>query len=247
MDTNQADFTVMTCNLGNGRANNERLIQVLHTAEADVIGLQEVSHGQAGALATRLSDSYPYQALFPGGFAGKALLSRYPLLESEQLQLSSVRPDLLASVKIGGQRLSLIVAHPPPPHLTWRGIQFDPQTWRQILALAQIAVERRPAILLGDFNLVDRMKAYARLRSAGLQDAFAVNSKKSGYTLPKRIGPWRRLQAINRILMWLPLIPILRVDYIWYTAELNSLDAWVGEDTGSDHLPVLARLALAEI
>jgi endonuclease/exonuclease/phosphatase (EEP) superfamily protein YafD len=40
------------------------------------------------------------------------------------------------------------------------------------------------------------------------------------------------------------LIPILRVDYIWLSGELNSMGAWVGEDTGSDHLPVLARLAL---
>jgi vancomycin resistance protein VanJ len=34
-----------------------------------------------------------------------------------------------------------------------------------------------------------------------------------------------------------------RYDYIWHTAELQALDASVGSDGGSDHLPVVARLA----
>ena len=234
----------MTCNLGNGRAKPERLVQVLGTCGADVIGMQEVSHEQAEALTRQLSAEYPHQALFPGGFAGKAVLSRYPLVHSEQLQLSTVRPDLLVRMKIDELHLSLIVAHPPPPRLFWKGIRFDPQTWRQIQALVKLAGESPPTILLGDFNLADWWGEYAYIRASGLQDAFATTGKKPGYTLPRRIGPWRRFKMINRMLSWLPLIPVLRVDYIWHTKDLHSLEAWVGEDTGSDHLPVMARLAL---
>ena len=40
------------------------------------------------------------------------------------------------------------------------------------------------------------------------------------------------------------LPPVLRVDYIWHTAELTTLAAWVGGNAGSDHLPVLARMKL---
>ncbi len=209
-----------------------------------MIGMQEVSHEQAEALAGQLSAEYPHQALFPGGFAGKAVLSRYPLDHIEQLQLSTVRPDLLVRLKIGERQLSLIVAHPPPPRLAWTGIRFDPQTWRQIQTLAQLARDNTPAILLGDFNFANWWGEYAYLRATGLQDAFAVAGSKAGYTLPRRIGPWKRFQTINRLLRWIPLIPILRVDYIWLSGELSSMGAWVGEDTGSDHLPVLARLAL---
>jgi vancomycin resistance protein VanJ len=36
---------------------------------------------------------------------------------------------------------------------------------------------------------------------------------------------------------------VARVDYIWHTPDLVALEAWVGADAGSDHLPVLARLA----
>jgi vancomycin resistance protein VanJ len=240
----RAELTVMTCNVGNGRARPEKLVPVLLACEADVIGLQEVSHEQAEALASHLSDKYPHQALFPGGFAGKAVLSRYPLVQIEQLELSTVRPDLLVRLKIGELQILLMVAHPPPPHLFWTGIRFDPQTWQQIQTLARMAIESPPAILLGDFNLADWWGEYGYLRATGLQDAFAAAGKKPGYTLPVRIGPWRRFKTINRMLSGLRLVPVLRVDYIWHTQGLNSLRAWVGKDTGSDHLPVMARLAL---
>jgi vancomycin resistance protein VanJ len=244
MNRDQIEFTAMTCNVGNGRAKPEQLVRALLASGADVIGIQEVSDEQARALASQLPGEYPHQALFPGGFAGKAVLSRYPLIHIEQLQLSTVRPDLLVRLKIGERQLVLIVAHPPPPRLAWTGVRFDPQTWRQIQTLAQRARDNAPAILLGDFNFANWWAEYAFLRTAGLQDAFAAAGSKSGYTLPRRIGPWKRFQTINRLLRWIPLIPILRVDYIWLSGDLKSMDAWVGEDTGSDHLPVLARLAL---
>ncbi len=238
------EFSIMTCNIGNERARSEQVVGGLRESGADLIGLQEVSHGQAEALQAALRDIYPYQVVFPGGFAGKAVFSRYPVLNAQQLQLSTVRPDLMASVKLGNRTLTLIVAHPPPPLLSWRGFYFDPQTWGQIQALARLARENRPAVLLGDFNLVDQSSEYAYLRAAGLQDAFAASRGKPGYTLPKRIGPWKRLIWLNRMLRWLPLPPVARVDYIFHTSEISSLDARVGEDLGSDHLPVLAKLRL---
>jgi endonuclease/exonuclease/phosphatase (EEP) superfamily protein YafD len=42
----------------------------------------------------------------------------------------------------------------------------------------------------------------------------------------------------------LTFYPLLRVDYIWYTEPIHCLNSWVGEDTGSDHLPVLATLGM---
>ncbi len=242
MTSQPIEFTIMTCNVGNGRAKPERLVQVLLASDADVVAMQEVNHEQAEMLSTRLSVEYPHQALFPGGFAGKAVLSRFPITHIEQLQLSTVRPDLLVRINLNEQYPTLIVAHPPPPRLYWTGIRFDRQTWEQIQTLARLAGENSPAILLGDFNLADWWGEYVYLRKAGLQDAFVTGKGKPGYTLPKRIGPWKRMRWINRMISWLPLIPFLRVDYIWYTAGLNCLGAWTGIDTGSDHLPVMARL-----
>ena len=240
MMSDMQQFKVMTCNVGNGRAVPEQLIRVLRDAGADLVGIQELSDKQAEAISDNLAKKYPYQAMFPGGFAGKAVLSRFPILASEQLHLSTVRPDLQTMIDLGEAKLAFIVAHPPPPHPRWSGLKFDSQTWRQIRTLAELAIEHSPAILLGDFNLADWWGEYAYLRGTGLKDAFFEAGIERGHTLPRRIGPWKRFLALNRLLSGLSLVPMVRVDYIWYTEQLKCQQAWVGKDTGSDHLPVLA-------
>lgn len=237
-------LTVMTCNVGNDRAKPERLIPVIRESGADLIGIQELSDTQGDAIANELKTEYPYQVLYPGGFAGKAVLSRHQIKSSEQLHLSTVRPDLQATIDLDGIDITFIVAHPPPPRPQWKGLKFDRQTWQQIISLASLAVNQPPAVLLGDFNLADWWGEYAYLRSTGLKDAFQEAGIDRGHTLPTRIGPWKRFLALNQLLSSLPLFPLLRVDYIWYTEPLNCQKAWVGEDTGSDHLPVLAQLEM---
>ena len=237
-------ITVMTYNVGNGRAKPERLVPVLRACEADVIALQEVNHAQAQAIEAGLAQEYAYISLHPGGFAGKALLSHYPIHSAELLDLGPERPDLRVCIEVEGQTLTLLNAHPPPPRPTWTGIRFDLPTWRQIQELTRLSLEADPCLLLGDFNLADTRLEYTYLRSAGLRDAFGDAGKGRGHTLPKRMGPWKRYLTINRMLSWIPLPPMLRVDYIWYTQSLSVVDAWIGEDAGSDHLPVLAKVML---
>jgi endonuclease/exonuclease/phosphatase (EEP) superfamily protein YafD len=234
----------MTCNVGNDRAKPEKLIPVVSDSGADLVAFQEVSDRQAKALSDELGLEYPHQVIYPGGFAGKALLSRCPILDSKQLHFSVVRPDLKAVVDIDGTQVTLIIAHPPPPKPHWRGLKFDRQTWQQITSLAELAINDSPAVLLGDFNLADWWGEYAYLRRMGLKDAFQVAGRDRGNTLPRRVGPWKRMLALNHLLSRLTFFPMLRVDYIWYTEQLSCLEAWVGEDTGSDHLPVLAKLVM---
>ena len=238
-------FTVMTANVGNNRAEPEDLVPVIRDSDADLVAFQELSDQQAEAIKSELGSEYPHQAIYPGGFAGKALLSRFPILDSKQLHFSEVRPDLKTVVNIDGSEISLIIAHPPPPRPHWRGLKFDRQTWQQITSLAELAVKQSPAVLLGDFNFADWWGEYAYLRKIGLKDAFQVAGRDRGHTLPRRIGPWKRMLALNRLLSRLTFFPMLRVDYIWYTEPLSCQLAWVGEDTGSDHLPVLAELVMS--
>ena len=84
----------MTCNVGNNRAEPEVLVPVVRDSGADLVAFQELSDQQAQAIRTDLAAQYPYQAVYPGGFAGKALLSRFPILDSKQLHFHEARPDL---------------------------------------------------------------------------------------------------------------------------------------------------------
>jgi vancomycin resistance protein VanJ len=230
----------MTYNLGNGMAEPDRLVDALGASTADLIGLQELETTQAEAIARRLGDIFPHQVLHPVGFAGKGLLSRYPILEQEQLHFSPDRPDLRVVIDVDGISLTVIVAHPRPPRMRLTGMVFDQVTTDQIDMLARIAVASAPAVVVGDFNMTVRHARYAHWTAAGLVDAFRA-VRRGGATLPVRVG--RSVRMKDR-LAGFPLMPVVRVDYIWHTAHLVAQEAWVGDDAGSDHLPVLARLAL---
>jgi vancomycin resistance protein VanJ len=240
-------ITVMTYNLGNGRARSERLVRLLMACEAQVVALQEVSAGQAQALKEGLVAKYPYQALFPGGFAGKALLSQFPILRAELLPLGDERPDLLTEIELDSTKLTVISAHPPPPRPGRNGVRFSASTWGEIQSLAKLARASDPCLLLGDFNLVPSRTEYTFIRSQGLKDAFAETGRGRGATLPRRIGPWKRFVWLNRLLTWVPLPPVLRVDYLWCSPGVLPLEAWVGADAGSDHLPLLGRVEVENI
>ena len=224
------DFTVMTYNVGNGLAPPLKLARALRESGADIIGLEELTAAQAEAIQQNLTDIYPYQILYGMGIPGKGILSRYPIVDSTQLELHPERPDLRGFIEMEEHELQIIVAHPPPPRFHRTGIHPTRDARQQFDLLLQIAVSGEPTILLGDFNMGDRQAQYTALKAAALRDAFHEAGVGPGVTFPRRRGRVR-------------LMPMVRIDYIWYTEHLRATRAWVGADAGSDHLPVLAELA----
>jgi vancomycin resistance protein VanJ len=233
-------FTILTYNVGNGRARPSRLAEMLRSSGADIIALQELRDDQAQELERGLSDLFPFRAVYPGGFAGKAILSRFPIQRAEQLHLSNQRPDLRTVLLLGARSLTVIAAHPPPPRPSPIKMRFDENTLAEIRSLAAMTCEGAPAVLLGDFNMTEANSEYSNIASAGLTDAFKSSGRGRGHTLPRRIGPWKRNQWLNGLIRWVPMLPVVRIDFIWHTEGLECLDAWVGRDAGSDHLPVIA-------
>src|SRR5215212_11985252 len=110
-------LTVMTYNVGAGLAAPRRLVEVLRQSGADIIGLQELAPEQGAAIADQLQGDYPQHVLHATGIPGKGLLSRFPMEESELLELHPGRPDLQVRVAAPGGEITVIVAHPPPPRI----------------------------------------------------------------------------------------------------------------------------------
>jgi vancomycin resistance protein VanJ len=237
-------LSVLTCNLGNGRARPPLLVSLLQVVVPQVAVFQEVSMAQSQALEEGLREHYPYRALFPDGFAGKALLSQFPILHAELLHLGDERPDLIAELQVEEVKLTVLNAHPPPPRPGKHGVRFSGATLIEIQSLVKLARESDPCLLLGDFNLVPSRQEYQWFPAQGLKDAFAEVGRGWGATLPRRIGPWKRFLWLNRLVAWVPLLPTLRVDYIWCSPRMLPLVAWVGSDVGSDHLPLLGRIKI---
>ena len=245
--TTLPELTVLTANVGNGQAPDERLIAAILAGKADIVGLQELNRRQAAVLRERLAGVYPERFAFADSYEGKGILSRYPVVTAWPMMLVPDRPDCAARIDLGGREITVIVAHPRPPRIRRRGIIFDRQSQRHILQLGRLAQEDAPSIMLGDFNMTPRHPAHFRFLRLGLHDAFGKAGLTRGATFPFRLGavtPIGPMGQAGNPVSRMRLPPVVRYDYVWHTAEFETVGAWIGPDTGSDHLPVLARLRL---
>lgn len=236
--------TVATVNVGNGMAPNERLALAVRSMAPDIVAFVELNRKQAAHLAEALSDQWPHQFTFEDGYEGRGIFSQLPLLRQEMLAITSDRPDGLVEVAIGDRVLTVLVAHPRPSRIRGRSIEMSYSSHRQVLRLADLAMEASPAVLLGDFNVVPTSGVYQRLRMRGLVDAFAESGQGPERTFPVRFS--NALRPLMGRAVRLKTPPLVRLDYVWHTPDIRSVATWVGDDTGSDHLPVLSRLAIPQ-
>jgi vancomycin resistance protein VanJ len=237
-------LTAMTFNAANGLALPARLVELIAEQNVDLVGIQELAEDQAEAIERLLAPMYPYRELHPLGIPGKAVLSKHPISSTNLLHLYPDRPDLQATLDVDGAQLNVIVAHPPPPRFKRRGLVVDPETHNQIARLLEAAMLGGPTLLMGDFNVITLHRIYRQIAASGLVDVFRVVGRGSGKTLPTRMAKLAYAShPVGNVRIW----PVLRVDYLWITPDIEPLDSWVGPYSGSDHLPVLARLALTPL
>ena len=148
-------------------------------------------------------------------------------MEEELFVLQGSNPYLLVKIQIENETLTVMVVHPP--------VAFGPggpesPSRADMPVLGEITFENERFIMLGDLNVTDQNEGYSLLVREGLIDAFRTAGLGLGLTYPKRT--WSGSLSI----------PLIRIDYIMVTEDLCPVKVWVGEDGGSDHLPVLALL-----
>lgn len=234
-------IVVMTANLAAGLAPDAQVVASIQRERPDVVAFQELLNAQALRLRERLAGTYPYAEFIGDGNEGRGILSTFPIAWAHAVEISAGRPDIVALIDIDGQDVFLVVAHPRPQKVTATGLTFSFGSKRQILRLGELATGHAAGILVGDLNMSPRHPGYARLRELGLVDTFAARGRGPGNTFPTRVSSIRgRSERLARQ----KVPPLVRFDYIWCTANLETELAWVGTDTGSDHAPVLARLRL---
>jgi vancomycin resistance protein VanJ len=226
-DDQPLSLTVMTYNISNGSASTESLIEVISAAGADIVAVQEMTPEQAIGLQRGLEELYPYQSFHGSGIPGIGILSQHPILEERLISLQGANPYLFVRLQIENETLTVMVVHPP--------VAFGPggpesPSRADMPVLGEMAVENEAVIVLGDLNVTDQNEGYSLLVGEGLIDVFRVAGWGFGFTYPKRT--WSGSLTI----------PLIRIDHILVTEDLCPVKAWVGEDGGSDHLPVLAAL-----
>lgn len=234
-------LTLMTYNVLYTSEDAAPVAASIAQAEPDVIAFQELPYPRAQALAQIMGERYPYRTPVVADrcYVQVAIWSRYPILRVEE-----VDPDVfcrLRSVVIDfeGQPMRVMGVH------AWPYIGLDQESteqgfrWRheQIdLILDMIEGQPEPLVLLGDLNSAPMSEVYGTL-SIHLTDAFIEAGWGLGHTWPAEGGYWYSVPYPARL---------VRIDYVFHSAEWRAEEAWVGEWDGiSDHHPVVARLRLS--
>ncbi|WNM39059.1 endonuclease/exonuclease/phosphatase family protein [Micromonospora halotolerans] len=223
-----------------------RTAEALRSLDADVIGLQEVDvHwgarsnfvDEARELAERLNMSaffapiYDFEPATDGAERqqyGVAVLSRYPLLEAENheiTRLSTQTPNPVPAPAPGFPEVTVNVrgthVHFYTTHLDYRA---DPSMRRAQVAdtLDVLAADSGPKVLVGDFNAEPAAPELADLWQH-LRDA----NPTGGNTYP----------AVN---------PVKRIDVVTVSPDVTVVEGYTVATAASDHRPVVTDLLLHE-
>ena len=221
-------WTFVSVNLLYGNLQVSRITDYLRRTQADVVVFQEVSARWADDLE-ELRDLYPYRTTQSrkNGF-GVAVFSREKPVDVRVVATASPVGEqaVYAEWESEGRRFGVAGIHPDKPDKEWkiqnRRIYFDQVAqWCEEKARAD-----QPVIVIGDFNATpwsSSMKTFTRqteLRNTSQGTIFGAT--------------WN---------VWQP--HRLLIDHAFLSSHWRLLHREIGPAIGSDHRPLLIRVALS--
>ncbi len=216
------ELTVLQFNLWGGRNSHyDEVVQLVKEKSPDVIGFSEITKKWDTQLSSQLSD-YPYRVVEPH-YGGIAIYSRYPLRGAQVMSTGKIRrPRIKTTLQLPGEDITLIMAHTVIPH-DKSGLR-NPE-------LETLAAEARdatkPVILIGDLNCSPWSFYFSQL----LHDGNLRDSEQGFGVQPT----WTT-----------HVFPFVTIDHCLISDQFATLQRQPGPNIGSDHLPLLVKLALHE-
>lgn len=246
------------------------MAEVLHESGADIICLQEVdfsvprSHNDD--LAHRLGEALGFHCalglnvFLKKGAYGNAILSRYPILHTENLNITwgikKARGCLMSRIEIPGGEMAVLNMH-----LGLAGFERIRQV-RMILESSFLqTVKDLPTVILGDTN--DRADKVDRLfQRMGFTDTSMIRASMKAAKKAVPLPDWRKLKNIKDIKeirsLGIPVdlqtfpsyapFPIMRIDKVFVNNRFEIRSHQVLRNSltrkASDHLPVVVDLQL---
>lgn len=224
----QPTITVATYNLwggNNGQINLENIKNWIVAQQFDVVVFQEVPPDFIALWEDDETYSYADDV--------HLIVSHYPILESRIAQNRILR----AVLDVDGQSIAVYDVHLSYP------VEGNPRIDLPILNVVSrydetkrnkqidefldyLKKEQLPYIAAGDFNMSQHSIKYSSL-AVQMDDSWRETRAGLGTTWSTEM-----------------LLPLLRIDYVWYSPQLRAVNAELGPDLGSDHLPVIAELEL---
>ncbi len=235
-----ASYSVMAFNVLYRGANEEKNLQAIADTQPDILCLRELVPGFAGRFAQRLKDDYPhrrYRRYPPRPAWGVGIASKFPITEWRVFRERPYTiPAADALVTIGGTEVRVVCVHLIPPMArysrgqpAWETIERNRDLRRRQAKYLSFRYrdERRPVLMLGDFNEDVDEPALDFLDEQGFKNSCAIEADRCQDTWP----------AVT-------VFPAaFRFDHI-LGRNLSFVSSRVVEQGGSDHYPVLAEFTL---
>jgi endonuclease/exonuclease/phosphatase (EEP) superfamily protein YafD len=243
------EITILTFNVWAYSDSEDTVQAIVSQGTPDVVVLQELSPSLVPALIEELGAVYPYRLLDSvEGPAGSGILSRYPVRQACLSDSSLVGGFAqVAELEVGERVFTLYNVHLDATSALYyvdsggavgeriRG-SFEVRERQVAELVADLAERQGPVLVAGDLNMTEQTDAYTVLVHS-LKDTHREVGRGLGHTFPAYAGSWRGLPVLRRM---------VRIDMVLHSAEWTALECQVLDEHGqSDHLPVLARLALA--
>jgi endonuclease/exonuclease/phosphatase family metal-dependent hydrolase len=237
-------YNIHSCVNANRDVNPRSVAEIINTLNADIVALQEVdqhkpasrNRNQAKTISRMLNLDHVYFPVEEKGLHafGLAVLSRFPLVDWDSDRLPNLYPKLKPR-KRGAIRVTLRTSAGPIHLLNTHLSLFKLERRKQLNFLLKknwlsAMAEHEPFILCGDLNAGPLSATYRKL-SRHLVD---VQKALHEPHLPQPTFHSRS--------------PVFRIDHIFVSEHLAPLKVEVNRtpdtETASDHLPLVAELAL---
>ncbi|MEA3285972.1 MAG: endonuclease/exonuclease/phosphatase family protein [Candidatus Marinimicrobia bacterium] len=230
--SNSVKYTVMTYNIRHGLGMDrvldlERTARVIRAVDPDILILNEMDHGTARSFGVLQADSLGLELNmhsvfgrsidYDGGQYGNALLTKYPLIKFEVIDLSvdslrEGRSVFLAHLDLGSDTLIVMGTH--------LGLAPEEQQ-HQVARILQVIPDSPRLILTGDFNFEPDSDPYTR-----------INEHLTDGILKIKANPEKTYPADK---------PARRIDYIFVGEDIKPVSSQaiqaIDLSTASDHYP----------
>ncbi|MFI9105779.1 endonuclease/exonuclease/phosphatase family protein [Streptomyces fildesensis] len=216
------NLTVLTHNVNADNPDPTGTAKDVIAAGADLVALEELAAGQVSTYRAALAGAYPYHSV--QGTVG--LWSKYPIqgVHAVDIRLGWTRA-MRAAVSTPQGQIAVYVAHMPSVRVKFNAGFTAGQRDSAADALGQSIAQESltKVVLLGDLNGTMNDRSLASVTSQ-MRSTQGAAGNGFGFSWPADF-------------------PMARIDQIM-VRDIEPMRSWTLQKTGSDHLPVVARLQI---
>ncbi len=215
---------IVSINLLSSNQDYDKVISFLEEGDFDVVFVQELSPLWTRKLQV-LETEYPSIKMYPrNDNFGIGVMSKLAFLKIKNRSFSDVGiPSILITVLFNDHEINLLNTHPLPP-VGSRYFEIRNQQFRNLNDFVENFEE--DIILIGDLNSTNFSPNFNLLLESGK----LIDSRKGFGVLSTWHAQWSFISVT--------------LDHVLVTNGIEILDRGVGNDIGSDHLPITVEIDL---